>query len=107
MRTPTVSTSPWPTSVPPGTYVAPSACSSSAIMNSVIFARFATVPLLAATLLTLGCHAQLPAGAVGNPAAAAVPAGTPLSPELQRKVEVMLRQKANLPPETSVTVGGV
>jgi protein-disulfide isomerase len=62
----------------------------------VLFARLATVPLLAVALLTLGCHAQQPATA-----------GTPLSPEVQRKVEVMLRQKANLPPETTVQVGGL
>ena len=77
-------------------------------MEVVFFARFASVPLLAAALMTFGCRAQQPAaaGAVGNPAAAAT-TGSPLPLELQRKVEVMLREKANLPPETSVAVGGL
>lgn len=68
----------------------------------MLFPRFATVPLLATALLTLGCHAQQPApGTAATPAAAVLP-GKPLTPEMQRKVEVMLRQKANLPPETTV-----
>ncbi len=71
----------------------------------MLLARFASIPLLTAALLTIGCHAQQPAP--GTPAAAASPAlpGTPLSADMQRKVEVMLRQKANLPPETIVNVG--
>jgi protein-disulfide isomerase len=74
----------------------------------VLFARLASVPLLTAALLTFGCHAQQPApGSSAAAASAAVPAGKPLSPEMQRKVEVMLRQKANLPPETVVNVGGL
>ncbi len=70
-------------------------------------AHLVSLPLLATSLLTLGCHAQQPAP--GSPAAAsAVTApGKPLSPEMQRKVEVMLRQKANLPPETTVNPGSL
>ncbi len=77
-------------------------------------ARLASAPLLsvsllAAALLTLGCHAQQPptSALAGTAAATTTPAASPLSPELQRKVEVMLRQKANLPPETTVQVGGL
>ena len=66
-----------------------------------------TVPILrrstllfAALLLTslgsLGCRAQLPAPVV---------AGKPLSPELAWRVEVLLRQKAQLPPGSVVHVG--
>ena len=80
-------------------------------MGAVFFARFTSFPLLAAALFTLGCHAQLPptsTAASASPAVAvSTPAGTPLTPEMQRKVEVMLRQKANLPPETTVRVGGL
>ena len=70
------------------------------------FARFVSLPLLAVALFTLGCHAQQPAAGAAGPASAAVSQpGTPLSPERARRVEVELRQKANLPPETTVQVG--
>ena len=69
-------------------------------------ARSAPLFLLASTLGILGCHAQQPAPGSTPPAAAALPAGAPLSPELARRIEVELRQKANLPPESSVDVGG-
>ncbi len=49
--------------------------------------------LLALTLATLGCHAQTPA------------AGSQLSPAEQHRVEVLLRQKANLPPGSTVQLG--
>jgi len=49
--------------------------------------------LLAATLAALGCHAQVP-----QP-------GTSLSPEVARRVEVLLRQKASLPPGSTIQVG--
>ena len=48
--------------------------------------------LLAATFAALGCHAQLP-----QP-------GTPLPPDLARRVEVLLRQKASLPPGSTIQV---
>ncbi len=72
-------------------------------------ARFAPFALLAIALATSGCHAQQPqpaAPANASAASSAAQAGTPLPPELARKIEVMLRQKANLPPESSVNIGG-
>ncbi|WP_235011535.1 DsbA family protein [Bryocella elongata] len=55
--------------------------------------------LFAATLATLGCHAQTPAltGTTVKP-------GTPLSLEESRRVEVLLRQKANLPPMSTIHI---
>lgn len=47
--------------------------------------------LLAATLTTLGCHAQPPAGAK-------------LPPDVARRIEVLLRQKASLPPGSSISI---
>ena len=59
-------------------------------------ARRLTALLFATTLFAaLGCHAQTPA----------VPAGTPLSPEQARRVEVLVRQRAELPPGSVVAVG--
>ncbi len=49
--------------------------------------------LLAAGLTAVGCHAQVP------------PAGTPISPELARRVEILIRQRAHLTPEDLVSVG--
>ncbi len=49
--------------------------------------------LLAATFAATGCHAQNP------------PAGSQLSPETARRVEVLLRQKASLPPGSTIVVG--
>jgi protein-disulfide isomerase len=54
--------------------------------------------LLAATLTTLGCHAQ-------TPAPAAVVVGKPLPPVISHKVEVLLRQKASLPPGSKIGIG--
>jgi len=51
------------------------------------------VLFLALSLSALGCHAQTP------PAPA-----KPLSPELARRVEILLRSRANLPPETEVII---
>jgi protein-disulfide isomerase len=58
--------------------------------------------LLFAAALPLGCHAQKPA----DPAAASAPtaAGKPVTPELQHRIEVLLRQKASLPPGSTMTV---
>jgi len=50
--------------------------------------------LLVASLQSLGCHAQLP------PAS-----GSALSPELARRVEIAIRQRARLTPEDTMTVG--
>jgi protein-disulfide isomerase len=61
---------------------------------------------LALALTTAGCHAQTPAAASGSATAAqAEQQGKPLSPEEQHRVEVLLRQKANLPPGSAVHVG--
>ncbi len=68
----------------------------------LVFARFASLPLLAFALTTFGCHAQQPAPGSAAPARA----GSPLSPDLARRIEVELRQKASLPPESTVNVGG-
>jgi protein-disulfide isomerase len=51
--------------------------------------------LVLSSSAVLGCHAQVPAPA----------AGTPLSPAIARRVEVLLRQKAQLPPGSIITVG--
>jgi protein-disulfide isomerase len=48
--------------------------------------------LFALTLAALSCHAQLP------------PAGTPLSPELARRVEVLIRSKSNIPPDYVIQI---
>jgi protein-disulfide isomerase len=53
--------------------------------------------LVAGTLSSLGCHAQIPAQTAA--------AGKPLSPALAWHVEVLLRQKAQLPPGASIVVG--
>ncbi len=55
-----------------------------------------TRSLLAFSLLTasLGCHAQVPAKAAGT-----------LSPELYRRVEMMVRQRAKVPPNYSIEIG--
>lgn len=58
-----------------------------------MFSPFRSLPalLLAATFATLGCHAQPPAGAK-------------LPPDVARRVEVLLRQKASLPPGSSISI---
>jgi protein-disulfide isomerase len=53
--------------------------------------------LAAATLASLGCHAQVPA--------ATATVGKPLPPALARRVEVLLRQKAQLPPDSTINIG--
>lgn len=65
--------------------------------------RRITALLFAATLIAaLGCRAQTPATPAASDAAAQ---GTPLSAEQARRVEVLVRQKANLPPGANVNVG--
>jgi protein-disulfide isomerase len=51
--------------------------------------------VLTAALASLGCHAQTPA----------VVSGQPLPLATARRVEVLLRQKANLPPDSTINVG--
>jgi protein-disulfide isomerase len=50
--------------------------------------------LLALSLTAVSCHAQLP------------PAGTPLSPETARRVEVLIRSKSNIPPDYVISISG-
>jgi protein-disulfide isomerase len=76
--------------------------------RGVPFPRLPLV-LLALTFATAGCHAQSPASehAAASPEAkadASAP-GTPLSAADQHRIEVLLRQKANLPPGSTVHVG--
>ncbi len=59
------------------------------------FRRFSPL-LLAATLTALGCHAQTAANIV---------IGSPLPPAIEHKVEVLLRQKAQLPPASTIAIG--
>jgi protein-disulfide isomerase len=71
--------------------------------------------LLTASLLTalggaMGCHAQPPAGALKPAVEAATgtalsPSGTALSAADARRIEVLLRSKASLPPGSTVSVG--
>jgi protein-disulfide isomerase len=48
--------------------------------------------IFALTLTGLGCHAQ-------------VPAGDKLSPELARRIEILIRQRSNVSPEYTILVG--
>jgi protein-disulfide isomerase len=58
--------------------------------------------LLALTLCTvLGCHAQIPASV-----AAPTAGGTPLSLQEARRVEVLVRQKAQIPPGSTLNISG-
>ena len=54
--------------------------------------KFACALLLAAAISTLGCHAQVP------------PAGT-LSPDMARRVELLIRSRTKIPPDYRITVG--
>jgi protein-disulfide isomerase len=65
--------------------------------------------LLLAVFTAYGCHAQTTPQS-NSQSAASVPGqlakpGKPISPELTRRIEVLLRQKADLPPESTVNVG--
>jgi len=65
--------------------------------------------LLLAALTACGCHAQTPpqsnSQSAASPAAQSARPGKPISPELARRVEVLLRQKADLPPESTISIG--
>ena len=50
--------------------------------------------IFALTLAALGCHAQTPADASGK-----------LSPELTRRVEVLIRSKSSIPPDYDIHIG--
>ena len=58
----------------------------------VLTARRLSLLVLAACLTHLGCRAQTPAP------------GEAVTPELSRRIEVLLRQKANLPPGSTISV---
>jgi len=61
--------------------------------------------LLFAAFTAFGCHAQpAPQSAAAAPGQLAKP-GKPITPELARRIEVLLRQKADLPPESTVNIG--
>ncbi len=56
-------------------------------------------PLVLAALLTsLGCHAQ-------NTGPIKLETGAPLPPSLTHRIEILLRGKADLPPESTITIG--
>jgi len=54
--------------------------------------KFACAFLLAAAISTLGCHAQVP------------PAGA-LSPDMARRVEILIRSRTKIPPDYRITIG--
>jgi protein-disulfide isomerase len=60
--------------------------------------------LFAASLTSLGCHAQTPAQTATRAAGAAIVTGQPLPPGLARRIEVLLRQKATLPPGAAINI---
>jgi protein-disulfide isomerase len=62
-------------------------------MDSVPTFRSISLLIFAAAL---GCHAQTPA---------TITVGNPLPPPIAHKVEVLLRQKAQLPPGASISIG--
>jgi protein-disulfide isomerase len=70
--------------------------------------------LFALTLAAAGCHAQVPVHgpfpAQGqystSPASSLVSSGEKLPPDLARRVEIMIRSRANLPPNYDVQIGG-
>lgn len=62
--------------------------------------------VLAVTLATLGCHAQTPAAQNGtSPALTAATASNGLSPDLSRRVEVLIRSKFDVPPNYVIHIG--
>jgi protein-disulfide isomerase len=65
----------------------------------LISSRLATLAL-ASFLTAFGCHAQ-------TPAPTKIETGATLSPALQHRVEILLRGKAQLPPESTISVGPV
>ena len=66
--------------------------------------------LAAGAFSTLGCHAQPPAGQTATAGKAAGQAagqalGKPLTPEQARRVELLIRSRAKLPPDYLVMIG--
>jgi hypothetical protein len=58
-----------------------------------ILSKALCAAVLASSLFVLGCHAQVPA------------AGGKLSPELARRVELLIRQRTKMTPDYVLTVG--
>ena len=54
------------------------------------------------SLTVLGCHAQTAAKGTGN---LAVQAGVKLSPAMERRVEVMIRNRSEVTPDYTITIG--
>ena len=71
------------------------------IGEMLAFAHLRSVAL-GLTLAVLGCHAQTQAAPSGG--MQAEEAGKPVSPELARRIEVLIRSKSNVPPNYSVAV---
>ncbi|MES2391462.1 MAG: thioredoxin domain-containing protein, partial [Acidobacteriota bacterium] len=71
--------------------------------TTVPLSRRLPLSLLAFSLTILGCHAQTPA-TPGPVVKATVIQGAPVSPELAHRVEVLLRQKAQLPPGSTIHI---
>jgi len=69
----------------------------------LISSRLATLAL-AACLASFGCHAQTPAA---TSATTKLVTGATLPPAVARRVEVLLRGKAQLPPLSTITIGPV
>ena len=74
----------------------PLACDNRGIVPIVVtrFRALIFAFTLAAPGFVLGCHAQTPTEASGK-----------LSPELARRVEVLIRSKSSIPPEYDIQVG--
>lgn len=59
--------------------------------------------VLALAFTALGCHAQTGTGKADTPTAAQ--SGASLSPEMSRRVEVLIRARANVPPQYEIHIG--
>src|SRR5580700_10444983 len=72
------------------------ACDNRGIVPTVLkpFRTLIFALTLAAPGLVLGCHAQTPTAA-----------GEKLSPELARRVEVLIRSKSPIPPDFDIQIG--
>jgi protein-disulfide isomerase len=77
-------------------------CNNGATVSTVVtpFRSF----VLALTLAALGCHAQLPAGSAPT-ADSQANGASGLSPELARRIEVLIRSRANVPAEYEIHIG--
>ena len=80
---------------------------ASVMVREIMSVEMSTLTYLrsvafAFALGALGCHAQAPATPSSRTPAAE--AGKPVSPELARRIEVLIRSKSNVPPNYSVAV---